>query len=230
MFNNLLFLLSIFLITCFAWGFLKLGKTALITWIAFISLFANLFVLKQIHLFGLNATASDIFSVGGLFGLNLLQEYYGKESAKTAAWVSLTCLLFFTLMSQIHLLYQPSEFDYTQAAYAQIFQHTPRIIMASLLTLFIVQQFDLRLYPLLRTRLPRLPIMVVSAVSISISQTLDTALFTILGLYGIASQLLEIFIVSITIKLITILCLPFMAQIGKKLIHDARITATHTDV
>lgn len=224
MFNNLLFLLSIFLITCFAWGFLRLGKTALITWVAFISLFANLFVLKQIHLFNLNATASDMFAVGGLFGLNLLQEYYGKESAKTAAWLSLASLLFFTLMTQIHLIYQPSEFDYTQAAYAQIFQNTPRIIMASLLTLFIVQQVDLRIYPLLRKRLPRIPVMLVSALSISISQTLDTALFTLLGLYGIVSQLLEIFMVSLIIKLITICCLPFMAQIGKKLIHGTHIS------
>lgn len=224
MINNSLFLLSLFLITACAWGFLKLGKSALITWIAFISLFANLFVLKQITLFGFNATASDIFAVGGLFGLNLLQEYYGKAAAKSAAWISFACLFFFTLMSQIHLYYEPSTFDTTQQAYQHIFQHAPRIILASLFTLFIVQQFDIRLYPLIRSFFPKLPLLFASASSILLSQTLDTALFTVLGLYGIAEALWQIFIVSLGIKLLTIVCLPFMAQISKKLIRYDRIT------
>lgn len=220
MFNNLLFLSSVLLITSFAWGFLRFGKVALITWITIVSLSANLFVLKQITLFGLNATASDVFAVGGLFGLNLLQEYYGRETAQKAIWVTLACLVFFTVMSQIHLLYQPNDFDRTQAVYQSIFTHTPRIIFASLFTLFIVQQFDIRLYPLIRKRFQWLPITVASALSICVSQLLDTALFTVIGLYGIASALLEIFLVSYAIKMITIVCLPFVAQLGKKFIHD----------
>lgn len=221
MFNNLLFLASVMLITTFGWGFLRFGKTALVAWIVLVSLSANLFVIKQITLFGLNATASDIFAVGGLFGLNLLQEYYGKDEAKRAAWITLACLLFFTVMSQIHLLYMPNQFDHTQTAYQHVFQHTPRIIFASIFTLFVVQQFDIRLYPFIRQRLPFFPITFASAFSICISQMLDTALFTVIGLYGIASALLEIFLVSCAIKLITLICLPFMAQLGKKFIHDA---------
>lgn len=225
MLNNLIFLISIFLITSFAWGALRLGKTALITWIALVSLLANLFVLKQITLFGLNATASDMFAVGGLFGLNLLQEYHGKQAGKKAAIITFACLLFFTFTSQIHLMYEPSIFDHTQSAYQTVFQHAPRVVLASLLTLFVVQQFDIRFYPFLRRCWPRLPIIFINVIAIAISQTLDTALFTVLGLYGIASALLEIFIVSLTIKWITIVCLPFMAPISKKLIHDARISA-----
>lgn len=220
MFNDLLFLSSILLMTSFGWGFLKFGKTALICWIILVSLCANLFVLKQITLFGLNATASDIYAVGGLFGLNLLQEYYGKKSAQEAAWITLACLLFFTVMSQIHLLYLPNHYDHSQLAYQQLYQHTPRIVFASLFTIFIVQQFDIRLYPFIRQQLPYLPITLASAISICISQMLDTALFTVLGLAGIASALLQIFLVSCSIKLITLFFLPFMAQIGKKYIHD----------
>lgn len=220
MINNALFLFSVFLTTAFAWGFLKLGKGALITWIALSGLLANLFVLKQITIFGLNATASDIFAVSGLFSLNLLQEYFGKSATKEAIWASLTCLIAFTVLSQIHLLYLPSTFDEAHPAYHQIFQHTPRIFFASITTLFIVQQFDSRFYPFLRTKLSHLPMLLTSSLSILISQLLDTALFSLLGLYGLVSALFEIFVMCYSIKVLTILCLPGMAALSKKMIQN----------
>lgn len=95
MFNFLLFLLSCALVAGFSWYFCIQGKGALTTWIALVSLMANLFVLKQIDLFGFNATASDVFAVGSLLGLNLLQEKFGREAAQRAIWVSFSALILF---------------------------------------------------------------------------------------------------------------------------------------
>ena len=50
-------------------------------------------MLKQITLFGLNATASDIFAIGSLLGLNLLREIYGITEAKKAIGDEFRCIL-----------------------------------------------------------------------------------------------------------------------------------------
>lgn len=217
MFNNALFILSIFLITTSAWGFLRMGKSALISWFVFVNLIANIFVIKQIELFHFNATASDIFTVGGLFGLNLLQERYGSKAANQAIWASLGCQLFFIVISQIHLMYIPSELDKSQAIFEGLFSHSPRIIMASLFTAFIVQHFDSFFYGKLRQCFPKRSIIIISTFSIFISQLLDTGLFTVLGLYGIMPALLEIFIFSYLIKCFCIICLPFIATLSQKI-------------
>src|ERR1700730_16705855 len=120
MWNLLLFISSCGVIAGFAWFFLRMGQSALTAWITVLSLLANLFVLKQITILGLNATASDVYAIGSLLALNLLQEKYGRESASKAIWISFCTLCFFVLMGQIHLWYEPSPYDTAQQAYAYL--------------------------------------------------------------------------------------------------------------
>lgn len=187
---------------------LRLGKTALITLTALQGVLANIFVVKQIFLFGLTVTASDVFAIGCILSLNLLQEYFGKDSAKQAARITLLSLVFFTLMSQIHLLYNPAEgIDTTQSAFVTIFSPTLRIICASIFTFFLVQQFDIRFFPLLKGKLP-----VRIFISLIFSQLLDTILFTTLGLYGLVSSVFDIMLMSFLIKCVVIsISSPFVA-------------------
>lgn len=205
MLNLSLFLTSCGILTLFAWFFRFLGQSALTAWIAVLSLLANLFVLKQISLLGFNATASDIFAIGSLLGLNLLQEKFGRQAAQQAIWGSFCCLFFFAIMAYIHLSYEPSVYDQTQSAYLYLLSPTPRIILASLTTFFIVQQFDSYLFHLLREHFPKLPMIAASAFTLSFSQCLDTLLFGFLGLYGLVGALVEIMLVSYSIKLLAIL-------------------------
>lgn len=202
--NLLIFLGSCALIAGFAGWFSRLGSGGLIAWMAMLSLLANLFVLKQIDIFGLNATASDIFAIGGLFSLNLLREKYGKDLAQRAIWISFACLLFFVLMSQLHLLYVPSNFDTSQVAYEQILSASPRLLIASLVTFFIVDQCDALLYGTLRQRFSTFSPLLMNAIAMSLSQLLDTLLFSFLGLYGLIQAIGEIILISYTIKFIAI--------------------------
>ncbi|MGE3320074.1 MAG: queuosine precursor transporter [Candidatus Berkiella sp.] len=202
--NLLLFLGSCALVSGFAWYFWRLGQSALTAWIALLSLLANLFVLKQIELFGFNATASDIFAIGNLLALNLLQEKYGRQATQHAIWGSFSCLLFFVVMSQIHLHYEPSIYDHSQTAYDFLLTSSPRTMAASLITFLLVDQFDSRVYRFFRTRFANIPMLWVSGVTMCLSQFLDTVLFSLLGLYGIVSALLEIIAVSYVIKLVAI--------------------------
>lgn len=202
--NFLLFLSSCPLIAVFGWFFLRLGQSALTAWVSLISLLANFFVFKQITLLGLNACASDVFAIGNLLGLNLLQEKYGRPAAQTAIWTSFSCLLFFVLMSQIHIHYIPSPYDHSQAAYTFLFSGSPRILLASLVSFLISDQCDSRLYQWCRGKVPRTSLFVVSTFSMCTSQLLDTLLFSFLGLYGVVGALMEIIIVSYAVKVIAI--------------------------
>lgn len=86
--NELFLLIHTLIISIAALIALKLGKHCLIAFIAAQSILANLFVVKQITLFGFNGTASDAFMIGSIFGLHLLQEYYGTKEAQNSVKIS----------------------------------------------------------------------------------------------------------------------------------------------
>lgn len=204
--NEALFLIQTVLIFGFALAALKLGKETLIAWVAIQALTANLFVLKQITLLGLDVTASDAFAIGSLLGLNFLQEYFSREEANKATWICFFFMIFFVLASQIHLLYQPSTYDTTQGAYNALLSPSPRLLIASMSVFFIVQQFDLRFFALLKTWLPRASFAWRAAIALCASQLLDTFLFSFAGLYGIVASVVDIMIISFLVKLAVIGC------------------------
>ncbi|MFI5333443.1 MAG: queuosine precursor transporter [Candidatus Babeliales bacterium] len=210
--NELIFLTQVILISCSTLGALYLGKEALISLICLQCVLANVFVLKEITLCGLTATGSDAFTVGIVLGLNLLQEYYGRDSARKTIWLSFALLIFYILVSTIHLYYIPAATDIMQAHYAALFGHMPRIMLASLFVYLIVQLFDTALFARLNQWFSGRYLVLRVIISLSISQFLDTVLFSYLGLYGIISNITHIIIVSYTIKLTSILLSsPFVA-------------------
>lgn len=209
--NEILFLIQLLIIVGFALGSIRFGKGALIAWVSIQALVANLFVLKQIRLFGFHVTASDAFVIGSLLGLNFLQEYYGKEDARKGSWICFYFMAFFALVSQLHLLYQPSQLDTSQSAFITILSPAPRLLLASLAVFFIVQQFDIYFFGWLKKLIPHLHFGYRAAISLVASQFLDTVLFSFAGLYGLVSSLFDIMLVSFCIKVIVIFCLtPFV--------------------
>lgn len=205
--NEALFFLQILVVVSFVFLALRAGKNALIALLAIQGVLANLFVIKQITLFGFSVTCADVFTIGAILSLNLLQEYFGEKTARFAVKISFISLLFFVLLSQIHLLYVPSETDTTQVAFQIVLVHSVRIIFASLVTFYIVQQFDVRFFGWLKGKLP-----IRVAISLVCSQFLDTVLFSLLGLYGIVDSVIHIMIVSFVVKcMIIFTSSPFVA-------------------
>lgn len=205
--NELIFFFHVLVVISFVFLSLRFGKSALIALIALQGVFANLFVVKQMPLFGFSVTCSDVFAIGAILSLNLLQEYFGKDAAKRAVKISFLSLLFFVVLSQIHLFYSPLASDVAHSAFETIFSNTIRIVFASLASFFIVQQFDVRFFGWLKGKLP-----IRVATSLVCSQLLDTILFSFLGLYGIVESVLDIMLVSFLIKCIIIfISSPFVA-------------------
>jgi uncharacterized integral membrane protein (TIGR00697 family) len=209
--NELVFLAHCFLLAVGLLVAFALGSEALISFISVLGLLVNLFVVKQISLFGLTVTATDAFAVGTTLGLNLLQEYWGPETAKKAIWISFFCSFFVIFMSMIHLEYIPSMEDKSHEHFSAILQFVPRIVVASLVTYLIVMYTDSLLYAFFKRRFGDAHLVARNYVTVGITQLLDTVLFSILGLWGIVTSILNIIIVSYTIKVAVIfLTTPFM--------------------
>ncbi len=211
--NECLFFIQLLLIALFALGALKLGQAALTAWVAIQALIANLFVIKQISLFGFDVTASDAFAIGSLLGLNFLQESFSQKAASQATRVCFFFLIFFTLASQLHLLYVPSADDTTHAAFTTLLSPFPRLLIASLSVFFIVQQIDIRFFAFLKTNFPTIPFPLRTLLSLLVSQFLDTVLFSIAGLYGIVASLFDIIVISFAIKAVAIFSLTFIVKL-----------------
>ena len=204
MINEFIFLFHSIAIGLFSVFALKLGKSVLISLLCVQVILSNLFVSKQIIIWGLCATCSDVFSIGASLCLNLLQEYYGKTIAKRTIWISFFCLMFYLLMTQIQLFYLPSQFDTTQNLYMTLFGLMPRLVFASLISYLISQNLDNYLYGYFRDKFAGRYFLLRNYGSLLISQLVDTACFTILGLYGIFQNPLEIFLVSYGVKIVSI--------------------------
>ena len=226
--NELIFILHTLFIGLTALGALALGRSALVAFVSIQCILANLFVLKQTTLFGLNATCADAFTIGATIGLNLLQEYFGKSIARTTIAINFFFLVFYAVISQIHLWYTPSSFDTMQEHFSPLLGFMPRIVIASFTVYLIAQIVDYLLYGWLkkqsRLHLSR-PSGLASSTgqgtsrflvlrnyaSISVSQLIDTVLFSFLGLYGIVDNIGEIILISYSIKLVAIaLATPFV--------------------
>jgi hypothetical protein len=209
--NELLFFAHVILVAISSLWVLRYGKSGLIALIALEAVLANVFVVKQVVLFGLHVTCSDVFIVGSLLSLNLLQEFYGKEAAQKGTKISFFAMFFFLAMTKVHLLYAPSMFDQTQSSFMNIFSQTPRLIVASMAVFFIAQSFDVRFFGFLKKRVGYWPLSARMGISLIISQTLDTVLFSFLGLYGAVASIEDIIVMSLVIKAVAIGCsVPFV--------------------
>lgn len=214
--NELIFLFHLICISATTLIMLRIGLEALCAFLCVQAILANLFVIKQITILGLNATASDVYIVGSVLTLNLIQEYYGKENARTAIWISFGLLVFYTIVSQIHIGYTPSQSDFSQEWYSSLLSYMPRITTASIFVYLIVQHFDTFFYAILKRLFKNQYLIARNMISITVSQAFDTVLFSILGLYGIIDNIGQIMMISFTIKMVTMILLTPSLMIIKK--------------
>jgi uncharacterized integral membrane protein (TIGR00697 family) len=211
-FNELIFFGHALLISSASLIALRLGASALISFVSTCCILANLFVIKQVTLLGLSATGSDAFTIGAVLGLNMLQEYYGKQSARSAIAINFFLLVFYAIMSQIHLAYIPSSADIMHQHFSCICSPMPRIVIASFTVYLITQYCDYLLYGFLKTYWKNRFLLLRNYASLIVTQLLDTVLFTILGLYGLVDNVFNVMVISYAIKICAItITTPFIS-------------------
>jgi len=224
--NEFIFIIHTITIALFALGALILGRHALVAFVVICCCLANLFVIKQITLFGLTATCADAFTVGATIGLNLLQEYFGKKIAKKTIWINFFLLIFYAVMSQIHIFYIPDGADTAHQHFIPLLTLMPRIVIASFSVYLLTQMLDYYLYGILKKRFHDKYIILRNYASIAFCQLIDTVLFSFFGLYGIIDNIWQVILISYLIKLASIIvATPFVGFSRKIFTHFHQKTA-----
>jgi len=202
-----------------------MGPATLISLISVLAVLMNIFVIKQISLFGLSVTATDAFSVAIALGVNLIQEYYGGAAAQKAIYTSFFTTLILVLMSHVHLLYVPLASDRAHEHFVPIFSLIPRIIMASLASYLATMSVETWLYGMLKKRWPTASFLTRNYTTLLICQFLDTVLFSFLGLWGNVDHIEHIIFVSYSIKLLSLLIMTPIASVTRMVLpHEQRFT------
>lgn len=222
--NELIFLLYILFVSSASLFALRHGKELLISLICLQCVLVNLFVTKEITLFGLTATASDALGVGASLCLNLLQEYYGRSVAQKTIWLSFFCVAFYIVASLMHVSFIPAITDVSQSHFIALLSPMPRIVIASMIVYLITQHLECHLYAFFCKKFNNRRFVIRNYSSVAITQLVDTILFSFLGLYRLNSSfntisvIIDIIIVSYMIKLIVLfIAAPFLA-VSKKLV------------
>ena len=218
--NELLIILSFVVIYGGTVAFYRLfGKGGLLAFNVLATLLANIEVLMLVHAFGIEMTLGNVLFASTFLITDILSENHSRKDANRAVIISTACSLIFIILTQIWLLYTPSENDWASGAIHTIFKSTPRIVCASLGVYLIAQLTDVWLYhkwwAWSRKRFgdSRRGLWIRNNGSTMISQFLNTVLYTFFAFYGTYSfqTLVSIFLSSYTIYFFTsLLDTPFV--------------------
>ncbi len=222
MFNEVLFLSSCIataLLTLFS---VLLGSEGLAAAVCVQGILENIFIVKQIELFGLHVTCADVFAVGLVFALNLLQEFYGTQSSLRAIWLYFLTSVWFLIARTVHIWFVPSVYDVSHPHFVKILEASPRLIFASLVTSFIALHLDRYCYFYIKNFFYGDWSWISNLISIAISQLIDTVMFTYLALYGVVINPLHIIVVSYAVKLIAIVMAGPFAVLARPLFFLSR--------
>ena len=217
-FNEFIFLKTLIFLSLSAIFCLALSPAALTALISLQVVLMNLFVTKQITLFGLHATSSDALGIGAVLGINLLREYCGAKQAGKAVLISFISVTFYTIISWLQLKYVPALADTQQPHLVALLAPMPRILAASLFSYIIVQSLEYWLYDRLQKKFHGAYFILRNYGVVLFTQLIDTILFTLLGLSGIVDDMSQIIIVSYGIKAVTIFSMTPMLAACKKIL------------
>lgn len=185
MFNNLWYLLFTVVSLSFALLAFKLGKAWLYAYIAASVTLMNIFVLKQIDLFGFAVTGGNVLYSCIFLSTDLLAEHYGRKSALRAVRIGFFVSVFFVAASQFILLFVPNEHDFAQESFETLFSLTPRIVLGSMVAYLVSQHLDIFLFDAIRKRTKGRRLWLRNNGSTFISQAVDSVTFTLIAFSGV---------------------------------------------
>ena len=189
------------------------GKPGLYALVSFNLILCNIQVLKTVTLFGLTTTLGNILYVSVFLTSNILNEFHGKEAAKTAVRLGFIMLLLSTFYMQTALLFSPAPDDFAQVHLAAIFSLLPRVALASLTAYACSQACDIWAYHYLRLRTKGRFLWLRNGAATLVSQLIDSVVFCFLAFYALYPRqvLLEILLTTFLFKtLVTCLDTPFI--------------------
>lgn len=164
----------------------KLGKKWLIALAAVNAVLMNIFVTKQMMLFGMAATGGNVLYASVFLSTDILAEHYGKKVAFKAVRIGFFASVFFLVMSQFILMYTPAEWDFAHGSLATLFTLAPRIVAASMAAYLLSQHLDVFLFEKIKKQTGGKLLWLRNNLSTFTSQGIDSIVFVLLAFYGVA--------------------------------------------
>ena len=191
MLNEILIILSFIIIYGGVVAFYRFfGKGGLLAFNVLATILANIEVLILVRAFGVEMTLGNVLFASTFLITDILSENHSRKDASKAVLISTLCSVVFIAISQMWLIYTPSENDWASGSIHTIFSNTPRIVCASLLVYLISQLTDVWLYhkwwDWCRKRFgdEKKGLWIRNNGSTMISQLLNTFLYTVFAFYG----------------------------------------------
>ncbi len=203
-FNELIFFAQSSSVALFAIGARFFGLGGLTSLVTLCALLSNFFVRKQTTLFGLDVVTCDALAIGSDLAIHLIYEYYGKKEAERAISLCLYITLFFIVMAQLFLWYQPNIHDITQSEYLAVLGPLPWIMTTSCIIALATKAINLSLYHLFSTWWGTSRFFTKTILALVLSQLFDTVAFTLIALSGTVYSVAQVIVFSYTIKCIAI--------------------------
>ncbi len=160
------------------------GKMGIIAVIAANVVMMNLFVLKGMRLFGLDATGGNVLYASIFLGTDIISEYYGANEARKAVLIGFFISILFLIASQFILLFSPAPWDKYHETMKELFSPVWRIIAASMVAYIVSQNLDVVTYIWMKNRFPK-QLWLRNNGSTWSSQIVDTGLFCLIAFTGI---------------------------------------------
>ena len=183
--NSLIYFLWILVdLSLLLTGFMLWGKYGVTAIIASNVVIMNLFVLKGITLFSLDATGGNVLYASIFLGTDIISEYYGPGEARKAVFIGFFISIFFLIASRFILMFEPAPWDIYHPAMKQLFTPVWRITAASMAAYILSQNFDVVTYAWLKKKLPD-HLWVRNNGSTWASQIIDTCVFCIAAFAGV---------------------------------------------
>lgn len=227
--NEILILLSFIIIYGGVVAFYRFfGKGGLLAFNVLATLLANIEVLILIRAFGVEMTLGNVLFASTFLITDILSENHSRKDANKAVVISTLCSVVFIAISQMWLLYTPSENDWASGSIHTIFSSTPRIVCASLLVYLISQLTDVWLYHRWwdwcrkHFKDEKKGLWIRNNGSTMISQLLNTFLYTVFAFYGtyethtLVSIFLSSYVIYFTICLLDTPVVYWCRQIHEK--------------
>ncbi len=171
----------------------RLGRAWLTGYVAMAAVLMNLLVMKQMRLFGLDATGGNVLYASIFLATDLLAEHWGTRDARRAVRIGFLGGLLFLVSTQFILRYAPlpvdpavpGSGDFAQPHMEALFGFLPRIVLGSLTAYLLSQHLDVWLFERIRQRTGGRHLWLRNNGSTWISQAVDTVVFYGIAFYGI---------------------------------------------
>ncbi len=204
MHNNYIYILWILVdLSLLLIGFTFWRKNGIIAIIASNVVIMNIFVLKGIVLFGLDATGGNVLYASIFLGTDIISEYHGMKEARKAVFIGFFISLFFLIASRFILQFEPASWDLYHPAMKKLFTPIWRITAASMAAYILSQNYDVVSYDWLKRKFPK-HLWIRNNGSTWVSQIIDTIIFCTLAFIGVyeTKVILEIILSTYILKII----------------------------